>query len=276
MCKVLNVSSSGYYYWRKHPVGVRQHRQHQLEQQIRQIHTKSQHRYGSPRIADELHEQGVKASRNRIARLMQKVGIRSIMYKKYRVQTTASNHDYPVAENLLNREFTAGKPGQKWVSDITYIATRQGWLYLTVILDLADRKVIGWALSDSLKAVDTSVAAWRMALINRPIDGPLIFHSDRGTQYACSEFRDGLKEFPVKQSMSRKGNCWDNAVAESFFKTFESELVNHVEYATRAAARLAIFEYIESWYNRQRKHSVLGYRTPSQQESYFYTASMAA
>ena len=202
MCKVLNVSSSGYYYWRKHPVGVRQQRQHQLEQQIRQVHTKSQHRYGSPRIADELHEQGVKASRNRIARLMQKVGIRSIMYKKYRVQTTESNHDYPVAENLLNREFTADKPGQKWVSDITYIATLQGWLYLTVILDLADRKVIGWALSDSLKAVDTSIGAWRMALINRPIATQLIFHSDRGIQYACTEFRDGLKDLPVQQSMT--------------------------------------------------------------------------
>ena len=153
-------------------------------------------------IADELHEQGVKASRNRIARLMQKVGIRSIMYKKYRVQTTESNHDYPVAENLLNQEFTADKPGQKWVSDTTYIATLQGWLYLTVILDLADRKVIGWALSDSLKAVDTSIKAWRMALINRPIATQLIFHSDRGIQYAYTEFRDGLKDLPVQQSMT--------------------------------------------------------------------------
>lgn len=276
MCKVLNVSSSSYYYWRKHPVGARQASQQKLEQQIRQVHTNSQYRYGSPRIADELHEQGVKASRNRIARLMQKVGLRSIMYKKYRVQTTESNHDYPVADNLLNRDFTAERPGQKWVSDITYIATLQGWLYLTVVLDLADRKVIGWALSDSLKAVDTSVAAWRMALINRPIDGTLIFHSDRGIQYACTEFRDQLKDVPVEQSMSRKGNCWDNAVAESFFKTLKSELANHAQYATRATARLAIFEYIESWYNRQRKHSVLGYRTPTQQESYFYSASMAA
>ncbi len=276
MCKVLNVSSSGYYYWRKHPVGIRQRNQNQLENHIRRVHTQSQCRYGSPRIADELREQGVKASRNRIARLMQKVGIRSIMYKKYRVQTTESNHDYPVAKNLLNREFMADKPGQKRVSDITYIATGQGWLYLTVILDLADRKVIGWALSDSLKAVDTSVAAWRMALKNRAIDGCLIFHSDRGIQYACTEFRDELKDLPVEQSMSRKGNCWDNAVAESFFKTLKSELVNHTHFATRAAARLATFEYIEGWYNRRRKHSVLNYRTPSQQESYFYTSAMAA
>ncbi len=276
MCKVLNVSSSGYYYWHKHPVGARQHKQNQLVNHIRRVHTQSQSRYGSPRIADELRDQGVKASRNRIARLMQKEGIRSIMYKKYRVQTTESNHNYPVAKNLLNREFTAEKPGQKWVSDITYIATGQGWLYLTAILDLADRKVVGWALSESLKAVDTSVAAWRMALKNRPLNGRLIFHSDRGIQYACTEFRDELKELPVEQSMSRKGNCWDNAVAESFFKTLKSELVNHTHFETRAAARLATFEYIKGWYNRRRKHSVLNYRTPSQQESYFYTSAMAA
>ena len=137
-------------------------------------------------------------------------------------------------------------------------------------------KSIGWALSDSLKAVDTSVAAWRMALRNRAIGSCLIFHSDRGVQYACTEFREELKDLPVEQSMSRKGNCWDNAVAESFFKTFKSELVNHTHFETRAAARLATFEYIEGWYNRRRKHSTLGYRTPNQQESYFYTSSMAA
>jgi transposase InsO family protein len=176
---------------------------------------------------------------------MHKEAIRSIMYKKYRVQTTDSAHDYPVAKNLLNREFTAEKPGQKWVSDITYIPTGEGWLYLTTILDLADRKVVGWALSDTLKAADTSVAAWRMALKNRAIGGILLFHSDRGIQYACTEFRDQLKGLQVTQSMSRKGNCWDNAVAESFFKTFKSELVNHVDFPTRAAARLATFEYIE-------------------------------
>ena len=154
------------------------------------------------RIAYELREQGVKASRNRIARLMKKAGIRSIMYKKYRVQTTESNHDYPVAKNVLNREFAADKPGQKWVSDITYIATGQGWLYLTLILDLADRKVVGWAMSDSMKAVETSVEAWRMALTNRAIGGQLLFHSDRGIQYACTEFKDELKDLPVVQSMT--------------------------------------------------------------------------
>ena len=245
MCKVLKVSSSGYCYWRKHPVGARQMKENQLVGHIRRVHAQSQCRYGSPRIADQLREQGVKASRNRVARLMHKEAIRSIMYKKYRVQTTDSAHDYPVAKNLLNSEFTAEKPGRKWVSDITYIPTGEGWLYLTAILDLADRKVVGWALSDSLKAADTSVAAWRMALKNRDISGQLLFHSDRGIQYTCTEFRDQLKGLPVLQSMSRTGNCWDNAVAESFFKTFKSELVNHVHFQTLAEARLATFEYIE-------------------------------
>ncbi|GAB3228080.1 hypothetical protein GCM10027423_64690 [Spirosoma arcticum] len=276
MCKVLKVSSSGYYYWRKHPVGIRQLKQAQLLDDIRQVHAQSESRYGSPRIADELRERGVKTSRNRVARLMRKAAIRSIMYKKYRVQTTDSSHDYPIAKNLLNREFMADKPGQKWVSDITYIPTGEGWLYLTTVLDLADRKVIGWALSDGLKAADTSVAAWRMALKNRSIEGELLFHSDRGVQYACNEFRGHLKGLPVVQSMSRKGNCWDNAVAESFFKTFKSELVNHADFLTRAAARLATFEYIEGWYNRRRRHSSLNYRTPAQQESCFYTSQMAA
>jgi len=251
-------------------------KQGQLLDHIRRIHAQSQFRYGSPRIADELRERGVKVSRNRVARLMHNAAIRSIMYKKYRLQTTDSIHDFPVAKNLLNREFTADKPGQKWVSDITYIPTGEGWLYLTTVLDLADRKVIGWALSDTLKAIDTSVAAWRMALKNRSIAGELLFHSDRGVQYACTEFRNQLKDLPVLQSMSRKGNCWDNAVAESFFKTFKSELVNHIEFPTRAAARLATFEYIEGWYNRRRRHSSLNYQTPAQQESYFYTVPMTA
>lgn len=198
------------------------------------------------------------------------------MYKKYRVQTTDSKHDYPIANNLLNREFSAEKPGQKWVSDITYIRTGEGWLYLTAILDLADRKVVGWSLSDTLKAVDTSIAAWQMALKNRPLINDLLFHSDRGIQYACSEFRDQFKELPVLQSMSRKGNCWDNAVAESFFKTLKCEMVNHVHFETRQQAKLATFEYIEGWYNRRRKHSTLDYQTPLQCESYYFTSSMAA
>ena len=276
MCKVLNVSSSGYYYWRKYPVGARQLNQSKLIDDIRQVHTQSRGRYGSPRIASELRERGVKASRNRVARLMHKESMRSVMYKKYRVQTTDTAHDYPIAENLLNREFTAEKPGQKWVSDITYIPTGEGWLYLTTVLDLADRKVVGWALSETLRAIDTSIAAWQMALKNRKIEGKLLFHSDRGVQYACTDFRNQLKSLPVVQSMSRRGNCWDNAVAESFFKTFKSELVNQVDFHTRDEARLATFEYIEGWYNRRRRHSSLNYQAPAHQESLFYTTPMVA
>lgn len=275
MCKVLKVSCSGYYYWLKHPVGTRQLKSQQLLAQIRQVYDRSQSRYGSPRIADDLKESGVKVSRNRVARLMNKANIKSIMYKKHRVQTTDSKHDYPVANNLLNRDFSAERLGQKWVSDITYIRTDEGWLYLTAILDLADRKVIGWALSDTLKAVDTSIAAWQMALKNRPLINDLLFHSDRGVQYACSEFRDQFKDLPVLQSMSRKGNCWDNAVAESFFKTLKCEMVNHIHFETRQQAKLATFEYIEGWYNRRRKHSTLDYQTPLQHESYFFTSSIA-
>ena len=169
---------------------------------MRQVYNTSHSRYGSPRITDDLNELGIKTSRNRVARLMHKANIKSIMYQKFRVQTTDSNHDYPIANNLLNRQFSAEKPGQKWVSDITYIRTGEGWLYLTAILDLADRKVVGWALSDNLKAVNTSIAAWRMALKNRSIVGNLVFHSDRGVQYACTDFRDELEDLPVEQSMT--------------------------------------------------------------------------
>jgi putative transposase len=176
MCKVLKVSISGYYYWRKHPVGTRQTKEAHLLSHIQTIYTGSHGRYGSPRIADELKERGVNASRNRVARLMNKANIRSIICKKYRVQTTDSDHAYPVANNLLNRNFDAERLAQKWVSDITYIRTGEGWLYLTAILDLADRKVVGWSLSETLKAVDTSVAAWQMATKNRPVHRELLFH----------------------------------------------------------------------------------------------------
>ena len=276
MCKVLKVSVSGYYYWRKHPIGSRQTKEAELLSRIQTIHKKSHGRYGSPRIADDLKEQGVKASRNRVARVMSKANIKSIISKKYRVQTTDSDHAYPVANNLLDRNFDADRLGQKWVSDITYIRTGEGWLYLTAILDLADRKVVGWSLSETLKAIDTSIAAWQMAIKNRPIDGELLFHSDRGIQYACTEFRDQLKGKPVCQSMSRKGNCWDNAVAESFFKTLKSEMINHSHFATRQQAKVATFEYIVGWYKRLRKHSALGDLRPWQCELYFFTNSMGA
>lgn len=232
---------------------------------LKSIYAMSKGRYGSPRITSELRSDGVIASRPRIARLMRSNGIRSIIKRRYRV-TTNSNHLYPVSENLLQRDFNAQYLGEKWVSDITYVRTGQGWLYLTVVMDLADRKIIGWSMDNSMSASSTVVNAWKMAVKNRPLERELIFHSDRGIQYASHEFRRCFKGLPVLQSMSRKGNCWDNAIAESFFKTLKTEMVYHRKFETRAQAKLEIFDYIEVWYNRKRRHSALDYMTPVQVE----------
>jgi putative transposase len=207
---------------------------------------------------------------------MRKANIKSIVRKKYRVQTTDSKHIYAPAPNILGRDFYAEHTGKKWVSDLTYIRTREGWLYLTTIMDLADRKIVGWALSETMEAEQTTIAAWQMAIKNRPITPKLIFHSDRGVQYACNEFRRELMRFSVEQSMSRKGNCWDNAVAESFFKTMKTEMVYHENFITRVQAKLAIFEYIEVWYNRKRRHSTLGYLTPQEFEQLLIESKTAA
>ena len=276
MCQVLRVSISGFYYWMQHPVGLRAGKEQQLLAAVKKVYWQSNCRYGSPRIAVELQQQGIKASRPRIARLMRKHAIRSIIHQKYRVRTTDSNHSFAIAENYLDRNFSATRLAEKWVSDLTYIKTQEGWLYLTAVLDLADRKVIGWALSETMAAKVTSVAAWQMAVRNRPITQSLLFHSDRGVQYACEEFRNHLQGKPVRQSMSRKGNCWDNAVAESFFKTMKTELIYHRKFITRKEARLAVFEYIEGWYNRKRRHSALGYRTPCHFENLFRQQTVAA
>lgn len=276
MCQVLKVSISGFYYWMQHPVSSRIGKEQQLLAAVKKVYQQSNCRYGSPRIAVELQEQGILASRPRVARLMRKHAIRSIIRKKYRVQTTDSNHGFAIAENYLNQEFTATRLAEKWVSDLTYIKTQEGWLYLTAVVDLADRKVVGWAMSKTMEAEVSTVAAWQMAVRNRPITKSLLFHSDRGVQYACKEFRKQLSGKPVLQSMSRKGNCWDNAVAESFFKTLKTELIYHRKFATRQEAKLAIFEYIEGWYNRKRRHSALGYRTPCHLESFYLENKLAA
>jgi len=200
---------------------------------------------------------GYRVSKNQVAAIMRDEGLRSIVRKKH-VGTTDSKHNYPVVDNILNRNFMVTGPGQVWVSDITYIRTSQGWLYLTIIIDLWDRKVIGWSLSRSLRAVDTVIPAWIMATKNRPITRELIFHSDRGIQYACTEFQKLLDgQSLVKRSMSRKGNCWDNAVAESFFKNLKMEWVYQRKYRSRMQAALSVFEYIESWYNTDRIHTAL-------------------
>lgn len=258
MCKVLHLSRSSYYSWTKRKPSKRNLENQKLEKVIKAIHLKSKGTYGSPRIHQELKELGISSSRPRIARLMRLNGIQSKIRRKWKV-TTNSNHKYPIVTNKLNRSFTTERPSEVWVSDITYISTKEGWLYLTIILDLWDRKIIGWALSKTMYAKDTVIPAWKMANTNRMIDGSLIFHSDRGIQYACKEFVNHLNRNDlVTRSMSRKGDCWDNAVAESFFKTLKTELVYHQDYKTRKQAELAVFEYIETWYNRQRRHSALG------------------
>lgn len=277
MSKVLEVSRSSYYHWLSSGPSARSVENRELTDEIRRIHTQSRQTYGSPRITAELNAESKKASRPRVARLMQKAGIRSKLTKKYRVVTTDSKHGFFIAPNLLDRDFKVGRIGKVWVSDITYIPTAQGWLYLTTIIDLGDRKVIGWALSTTMKAEDTTVAAWRMAVINRPIHSKLIFHSDRGVQYACTEFTDLLKTYTkVTRSMSRKGNCWDNAVAESFFKSMKSEWTKWYRYQTFKQAELSVFEYIETWYNNHRKHSSLNYMTPTEYYYSLQTRNMAA
>lgn len=274
MCKVFKVSRSGYYDWLNRKPSSRALENQNAKEMIKAIYKESKGRYGSPKIAEELKAQGVKLSRPRVARLMRSEGIRSVVHKKYRIATTDSRHGYPIAGNLLNRSFNTDKPGKSWVSDITYIRTAQGWLYLTIVMDLFDRKIIGWSLGRTLKARDTVVAAWRMALVNRPVKDRLVFHSDRGVQYACTEFRNELRDKPVDQSMSRKGNCWDNAVAESFFKILKSELVRHRHFVSLQQARLEVFEFIEIWYNRKRIHAHLGYLTPERfGNNYFLNAA---
>jgi putative transposase len=216
MCRVFNVSKSGYYASLNRPVSVRKQQNEKILSLIKEEYSNSKMRYGSPRISKALQAKEIYVSRPRVARLMKQAQIRARIKRSFKV-TTDSKHNYAVSEHLLQRNFTAASTGQVWVSDITYIRTLAGWLYLTVVLDLADRKVIGWSLSKTMRAEDTTVAALKMAIRNRPVTKELIFHSDRGVQYACSEFRRELKvNFMIRQSMSRKANCWDNAVAESF------------------------------------------------------------
>jgi transposase InsO family protein len=256
---VIEVSKSGYYKWLNRTPSKRTQFNQELLKEIRWIYYESKRRYGSPRIAKELQMQGIQASEKLVAKLMRKAEIRSIIRKRFK-QTTDSKHKYPVAENVLNRAFSVKEKNEVWVSDLTYISTREGWLYLTTVIDLLDRKVIGWALSHTMYTKETSVAAFKMALINRPIqaDKELIFHSDRGIQYACEEFTSEIgKHKNIVRSMSRKGNCWDNAVAESFFKTIKTELIYHQKYETRKQAELSIFEYIETFYNTIRRHKQL-------------------
>lgn len=264
MCRALSVSRSGYYRWRDRPESRQSIANRRLDAHIKAIYHKHQGRYGSPKITDELNDMGFDVSKTRVARRMQAMGLRSIIRRKYR-PTTDSKHSLPVAENVLQRDFTTDGPDKVWVSDITYIATERGWLYLTVFVDLFSRMVVGWALSSSLSAEMVLAALFRGIRNRRPGAG-LIIHSDRGVQYVCKDFRQALESHQFVQSMSRKGDCWDNAVAESFFGIVKSELIHHQRFKGPQDTLKALFEYIEVYYNRKRKHSTLGYQTPAQYE----------
>jgi transposase InsO family protein len=260
MCRVIGASRSGYYRWKRQPRSKRLKDNEKILMGIRESHKNSKRTYGSPRITEDLQAKGTTCSENRVARLMRANGIVAKTVKKFKA-TTNSKHDLPVAENLLKQNFVAEKPNTVWVSDITYIWTLEGWLYLAVILDLYSRQVVGWAMSDRLTS-DFAIKALYQAIGRRNPISCCIFHSDRGVQYASADFREALGAFGFIQSMSRKGNCYDNAVAESFFHTLKLEHVYDYRYETRTEAIQSVFEYIEMFYNRQRRHSALGYRSP--------------
>lgn len=261
MCSVLQVSRSSYYTWRSGVVSDRRQRVVELKQKITSIYFNSKQRYGSPRITAELESETINVSRNTVAKYMNQMGLRSKLGKKFKA-TTNSKHNYTIVDNVLNRNFLTMVPSQVWVSDITYIRTNEGFLYLTTILDLYDRKIIGWSISNSMSAEQTVLVAWRMAVGNRNIENGLIFHSDRGIQYACKKFTNIIDSYKIIiRSMSRKGNCWDNAVAESFFKTLKTEQIYGNKLISKEQMKLDLFEYIEIWYNRNRRHSTLKNKT---------------
>ena len=265
MCQVLSVSSSGYYAWRQRRPSRRQVENEQLVEEIRQIHQDSYETYGSPRIHAELQGRGISCNRKRVERLMRVHQMRAVC-KRRRRHTTDSAHDLPVAPNLLDQDFVAEAPNQKWVADISFIWTAEGWLYLAAVLDLFSRKIVGWSMGERVNR-HLVQKALEMALITRRPGGNLLHHSDRGSQYASHDYRDLLADHQIQVSMSRTGNCYDNAVMESFFATLKAELVHRRHYLTREEATTDLFAYIEGFYNRRRRHSSLGYLSPEQFES---------
>ena len=265
MCRALTVSPAGYYAWAGRPESRRSVHNRTLLSAIRVIHRESRETYGSPSIWDALMKQGHRVGEHRVARLMRQNGIRAKTVKKWRA-TTQSHHRFPVTTNTLNRQFAVAQPNRVWAGDLTYVWTTEGWLYLAVVLDLYSRTVIGWAMGHRL-TVELAEGALTMALANRQPTAGLLPHSDRGSQYAATRYQRLLGEHGITSSMSRTGNCWDNACVESFFGTLKRELVYHRHYATRDEAKRDIFEYIEVFYNRRRRHSTLGYYSPAEFEA---------
>ena len=275
MCRVLEVSRSGFYAWQRRQPSAHAQEDVQLGVAIRAIHQGSRQTYGAPRVHAELHAHGRPVGRKRVARLMKQDGLRGRRPRRWRT-TTDSQHAWPIAENVVQRVFHTDAPNQVWVTDITYVWTWEGWLYLAVVLDLFARRVVGWAMADHLRT-ELPLAALEMAMGRRLPPTGLVHHSDRGVQYASTDYRDVLAAHGVQVSMSRKGNCWDNAVAESFFATLKTELVAGQSWPTRRAVRDAIAEYIELFYNSRRRHSTLGYCTPMEYErQHHHRATTAA
>lgn len=274
MCRTLGVSSSGYYAWQKRPASKRAKTDARLAVEVVAAHKRSRATYGSPRVHAELRARGIRVGRKRVERLMRQNGIQARRKRRFR-RTTDSNHDNPVAPNVLERRFEPAAPNTVWVTDVTYVWTAEGWLYLAVMLDLFARKVVGWAASSAndtllaLAALDAAVAA------RHPAAG-LVHHSDRGSPYASADYRAALTARGIVASMSRKGNCWDNSVAESFFATIKAELIDLEVFATRAAATAHISDYIERFYNPQRRHSFLGFLSPIEFELKAQLAALAA
>jgi transposase InsO family protein len=260
MCRVLAVSRAGFYAWRRRPPAARTRQDQTLAVAVASIYAENHGRYGSPRVQMELRARGQRSGRKRIARLMRAQGLRARPRRRYRT-TTDSRHGLPVCPNLLARRFAAAQPNTAWVTDMTYLWTAQGWLYLAVIIDLFSRRIVGWSMSER---IDRKLAldALRMALVQRRPAPGLVHHSDRGSQYASRDYQQLLAQHGIRGSMSRRGDCWDNAVAESFFASLKIELVYQIQWRTRAQARTAIFEYLELFYNRRRRHSSLGYLSP--------------
>lgn len=265
MCRALAVSPAGYYAWAARPESRRTVANRELVTMIRVIHAESRRTYGSPRVHAALQGLGQRVGEHRVARLMRRQGICAKTVKPWRA-TTDSAHSHPTAPNTLNRQFAVAAPNRVWAGDITYIWTAEGWLYLAVVLDLYSRMAIAWAMGSRLTET-LATEALTMALGRRHPVGELLHHSDRGSQYAALLYRELLASHGITVSMSRRGNCWDNAVVESFFHTLKTELVSHRRYMTRAEAKQDIFEWLEVFYNRTRRHSTLGYRSPAEFEA---------
>ena len=266
MCRVLEVSTSGFYRWAKEPVGKRERRRLELGEAVQRVHASNRGVYGSPRVHAALIQEGRAVCRNTVAKVMRQRGIRARTHRRFKVRTTDSNHDHPIAPNVLNRNFTADKLNQVWLTDITSIPTDEGWLYLAGVMDLCSRRIIGWSMAEHMRA-DLVCDALNMALAARRPGADLLHHSDRGVQYACRDYQVLLGARGITVSMSGVGDCYDNAPTESLWGKLKTELVYLEHFATREQARAAIFDYVETFYNRVRLHSSLGYVSPERFEA---------